>query len=55
MIRCGRRRERGKPLHRTIGLAWRSSSPQTETFLLIANYLRDAVKRNFPDFMLHEL
>ena len=46
---------KGKPLHRTIGLAWRSSSPQTETFLLIANYLRDAVKRNFPDFMLHEL
>jgi LysR family hydrogen peroxide-inducible transcriptional activator len=44
---------KGKPLHRTIGLAWRSSSPQTETFLLIASYLRDAVKRNFPDFMLH--
>ena len=45
---------RGKPLHRTIGLAWRRSSPQTETFRRIASYLRAAVKRNFPDFMLHD-
>jgi LysR family transcriptional regulator, hydrogen peroxide-inducible genes activator len=45
---------KGKPLHRTIGLAWRSSSPQVEIFRHIASYLRAAVKRDFPDFVLHE-
>jgi LysR family transcriptional regulator, hydrogen peroxide-inducible genes activator len=45
---------KGKPLHRAIGLIWRSSSPQIDDFRRIANYLRDAVKRNYPDFMLFE-
>lgn len=41
-----------KPLHRTIGLVWRKSSPHAETHRRIASHLRDAVRRNFPDFML---
>jgi len=44
----------GKPLYRTIGLAWRSSSPQIETFRRIAVYLREAVKRNYPEFLLYD-
>ena len=44
---------KGKPLYRTIGLAWRRSSPQIETFHRIAGYLREAVKRNYPDFLIY--
>ena len=45
---------KGKPLYRTIGLAWRRSSPQIETFHRIAGYLREAVKRNYPDFLVYD-
>lgn len=45
---------KGKPLYRTVGLAWRSSSPHVEDFRRIASYLRDAVKRNYPDFLLYD-
>lgn len=44
---------KGKPLYRTIGLAWRRSSPQIETFHRIAGYVREAVKRNYPDFLIY--
>jgi LysR family transcriptional regulator, hydrogen peroxide-inducible genes activator len=45
---------KGKPLHRSIGLVWRGSSPQVDDFRRIASYLREAVKRNYPDFMIFE-
>ncbi len=43
---------RTKPLHRTVGLVWRKSSPHTQTHHLIARSLRDAVRQDFPDLML---
>ena len=42
----------GKPIQRTIGLAWRNSAPNEDTYHRIAMHLRDAVRMNFPDFMV---
>ena len=42
----------GKPIQRTIGLVWRNSSSSADTFDRIAIHLREAVRENFPDFML---
>jgi LysR family hydrogen peroxide-inducible transcriptional activator len=44
----------GKPLYRTIGLVWRGGSPQAEHFRRIAAYVKAAVKRNYPDFLVHD-
>jgi LysR family transcriptional regulator, hydrogen peroxide-inducible genes activator len=43
-----------RPLHRTIGMAWRASSRDADMFLEIAAHVRLAVKQHFPDFMVHE-
>jgi LysR family hydrogen peroxide-inducible transcriptional activator len=44
----------GRPLYRTIGFVWRGGSPQAESFRRIAVFVRNAVKRNYPDFLVHE-
>jgi LysR family hydrogen peroxide-inducible transcriptional activator len=41
-----------KPLHRTIGLLWRNTTPDTETFLKVAHHVREAVRQRFPSFVV---
>ena len=41
-----------RKLNRTIGAAWRNTSTRTEDFALLISFIRDAVARNFPRFML---
>jgi LysR family transcriptional regulator, hydrogen peroxide-inducible genes activator len=45
---------KSKPLYRSVGLAWRESSPQAADFKRIANYLRVAIKDHYPDFLLYD-
>ncbi len=40
-----------KPLHRTIGLVWRSSSQDAQTYNRIAEHICEAVKQHFPEFI----
>ncbi|UCH75131.1 MAG: LysR family transcriptional regulator [Rhodospirillales bacterium] len=42
----------GAPIYRTVGLVWRKSSARKQEFLVLANHLRDAVRREFPQFTI---
>jgi LysR family transcriptional regulator, hydrogen peroxide-inducible genes activator len=44
---------KSKPLYRTIGLAWRTSSQDQAMFACLGQHVRDAVRRDFPDFLVH--
>lgn len=43
---------KGKPLQRTIGLAWRSGSPLAQTYRCVGEQLALHVRQRFPDFAL---
>jgi LysR family hydrogen peroxide-inducible transcriptional activator len=43
---------RARALYRTIGIAFRRDSPRAPEFLKLANHIRDAVHRDFPDFVV---
>ncbi len=45
---------KSKPLQRSIGMAWRKSSPLEKTYREIAVRLRACVKQHYPDFMILE-
>lgn len=45
-------RLQGKPLQRTIGLAWRNGSPLAQTYRCIGEQLALHVRKRFPDFAL---
>ncbi len=42
---------KGRALYRTIGLAWRENSIRSHEFETIAQHTRQAIKRQFPDFL----
>lgn len=42
----------GKPIHRSIGLAWRKSAGRTGVFRQIADLLRLVAKENYPQVMI---
>ena len=44
------RQIKGRPIHRTIGLVWRKSSPLTEQYQTLGDYVRDTIEREHPDF-----
>lgn len=41
---------KGRSLFRTIGLVWRRTSARSNEFKKLADYTRETVKRDFPDF-----
>lgn len=43
---------KGRVLSRTVGMAWRRESPRAGEFRQLSEHIRQAVKRNFPDFMI---
>lgn len=43
---------KGRSLSRTIGLVWRNTSARIAEFEMLASYVRDTVRRDFPDFAL---
>lgn len=43
---------KGRALWRTVGMAARRNSPRKVEFQRLAQHIRDAVRQNFPDFMV---
>ncbi len=41
---------KGRPISRTIGIAWRKSSSLTAQYETLADYVRETIKREHPDF-----
>ena len=46
------RQLKGRSLYRTIGLAWRENSIRSHEFEVLAKYIRDAIQKQFSDFMV---
>jgi LysR family transcriptional regulator, hydrogen peroxide-inducible genes activator len=47
-------RLKGKPLHRTLGLAWRASSRDAAMFRTFGELVRASVRRHYPSFQVHD-
>jgi LysR family hydrogen peroxide-inducible transcriptional activator len=45
---------KGSPLARSVGLIWRSSSSSSESFMRLADSIRDVVRRRFKDVILEQ-
>ncbi|MGI9426423.1 MAG: hydrogen peroxide-inducible genes activator [Hyphomicrobiaceae bacterium] len=43
---------RGRAIYRTIGLLWRDTSARKAEYELLANHIRETIKRSFPKFQI---
>lgn len=43
----------GRQNYRTVGLIWRKTTSRRKSYLELADVLRDAIRENFPQFVVH--